>query len=850
MAKLLVIKSLKGSHSDMGWTIPVGIEGDDGVVRGIEEDEFPNNNMVFISKEYSKIEEGFKDGEIFFLNSWHVSEDEEWRDNLQHQKYYSRGIWASRTEMSTYLPIIKMSMPDISTGLTDDGFDIPANNSPFFILNNDIVAGPFLATKEDDCWLLSPTAGITPLNLPPHHVAQFTLSDLRNSGLLMQNSALGEGRLILTSLRKAAEIEYDTQDYISDSGLIRYYSKNGFGKGVSSITKSEASKLSLIIDSYRKKSKVLDNNERLKRLESTLGEYLRFQGFGKDIVENFLFETKLGKQYLDEYVGAHKDFILKERNDEIDQQVKVRKERHEKELAEIGAKIEVKKFELSQVALSVEQERKNAERKIQEIKQQTQEEAEKVLLQKREDLSIENTRLEDDIKKNQLINDDLISTNSNLKDIGDLQLEKGYIARAVDDVRSELEKYQRYAEKQRALISSPDIAENLIQHKTLLHMLNGISSESNDSDIKPIALRRSSVALVDSLRKDFINGLRARFDKELGRSFSYDEMANLVICTMQSFITILAGPPGTGKTSTALRYSDAMYLSNPEPAADSIDGFLSISVGRGWVATRDMLGFYNSLKNAYQPSRTGLYQYLRSVGNSPDKNLNLVLLDEANLSNIEHYWSDFLGMCDLYDKGSRIDLGITDLEKRYLYIPDSLRFIATINNDATTERLSPRLVDRAPVITLGHVYEDMPSEYGQVIFDGAIPYGELKQAFCVTADEADLEGIDKVRLDQIIDVLSSSKYKAAPVFVSNRKVNAIKKYCYIAQELDYETASPLDYAVSQHVLPLIYGYGSGFKERLVSLEKMLDEWDFNLSKKLLQDVIETGDGFADSYSFF
>jgi hypothetical protein len=35
-------------------------------------------------------------------------------------------------------------MPDISTGQVENGFGIPASNSPFFILNNNIVSGPFL----------------------------------------------------------------------------------------------------------------------------------------------------------------------------------------------------------------------------------------------------------------------------------------------------------------------------------------------------------------------------------------------------------------------------------------------------------------------------------------------------------------------------------------------------------------------------------------------------------------------------------------------------------------------------------------------------------------------------------
>jgi hypothetical protein len=227
-----------------------------------------------------------------------------------------------------------------------------------------------------------------------------------------------------------------------------------------------------------------------------------------------------------------------------------------------------------------------------------------------------------------------------------------------------------------------------------------------------------------------------------------------------------------------------------------------------------------------------------------------VLLDEANLSNIEYYWSDFLGMCDLYDKGNRLDLGIiNDKKSCYLPIPATLRFIATINNDATTERLSPRLIDRAPIITLNHTYGDASFEGAAAeVFDGAVPYQQLQEGFCVV-DEIDFGGADKTNLDEITKLLTDRSIKAAPIHVSNRKINALKKYCCIAQDLEYKDI-PLDYAVSQHILPLINGYGTGFKGRLTKFEDKLDELNFTISRKILQGIIQKGDEFSDSYLFF
>lgn len=74
----------------------------------------------------------------------------------------------------------------------------------------------------------------------------------------------------------------------------------------------------------------------------------------------------------------------------------------------------------------------------------------------------------------------------------------------------------------------------------------------------------------------------------------------------------------------------------------------------------------------------------------------VVMLDEANLSPMEHYWADFMNTADMNKDKREINLN----EQYELKIPQTLRFLATINYDLTTEILSPRLIDRAWIILL------------------------------------------------------------------------------------------------------------------------------------------------------
>lgn len=226
-----------------------------------------------------------------------------------------------------------------------------------------------------------------------------------------------------------------------------------------------------------------------------------------------------------------------------------------------------------------------------------------------------------------------------------------------------------------------------------------------------------------------------------------------------------------------------------------------------------------------------------------------MLLDEANLSSIEHYWSDFLAMCDTFDVGQRIDLGMPGADSRYLSIPSSLRFIATINNDATVEALSERLINRAPVIQLGYGTDSMVTQVQEKILSGAIPYAELKQAFCPSREDEELNDRESIQLDKVLEILTTSSIKGSQTHTSKRKINAITRYCYIANQLGYKSA-PLDFAIAQHILPSIKGHGQGMRERLMKLENKLAEYELINSKKIVQAIIEAGDEFSESYSFF
>ncbi|VFS52641.1 hypothetical protein [Budvicia aquatica] len=154
---------------------------------------------------------------------------------------------------------------------------------------------------------------MTPLNLPTDHIAKFDKSLLEDSGELLRFEVRGVLRTFITSLKKIERASFEKVDYISASRLIKYYAKFGFGKGSSTLGKNEANKLTQIIDAFKKKSKAMDNDERLKRLEKVLAEFLDDEGYGKAIIEDFLQDNVEGRKYLDGYFLQNKDLLIKEK---------------------------------------------------------------------------------------------------------------------------------------------------------------------------------------------------------------------------------------------------------------------------------------------------------------------------------------------------------------------------------------------------------------------------------------------------------------------------------------------------------------------------------------------------------
>ncbi|WP_394541718.1 AAA family ATPase [Pantoea sp. SGAir0418] len=844
--RLLVVKDENHSaNPDMGLVIPLSHYNLDGSLTDIQPAEFPNG-AIFVSKNFININQSFNSDEIFVLNEYFESDDEDWKRNSRLQKHYTVGSKSERLERHLFVPILNINLPDIATGFVDYAFDFPSNY--FFTSDKEYVYGPFKATKQEDNWLLSPLTTPSPLQLNTDYIAKIPFLEMSEKNLIARVKVKGSEKIFIKNLKDISTVSYDQIDYISDVRLISYFTKNNFGKNKNSLLgKSEAQRLSQGIEEYVKKNKAISNNERLERLKNLLSNFLDESDYGNEIINEYLTDNREGSLYLNSYFEKNREFLLKEKNAELEKNFADKKNELNSELKEIEKQVHQKREELANENIKIELEKKKAKERIEEIRRQSDEDAHQALLEKQRELTEDNLKLEKSINDNKKVIDSFLSKHEAINEFNSLHKELDYLKRRKQEMETENRVIENAFITQKAMLESPQLPDKLAEISTLTTILRGDKKKSETPHIITNKIKKSNISLEKDSRADYINYLIECFDADGGRTFSFDEMANLVICTSQSLMTILAGPPGTGKTSTAIRFARHLNLTEDDFKFNGTN-FLNIAVGRAWVSGRDILGFYNSLKDSYQPARTGLFEFLRN-----DKNnefMKLILLDEANLSSIEHYWSDFLGMCDPEGVNRVLETGIPNIDDRYLNVGANVRFIATINNDSTTERLSPRLIDRVPVITMDHNFSFKGNVQQHNDYDGAVDFLKIDESFNISSTDASFTQDEQNILNNIIETLAAPIKRTTSIRVSQRKINAMKRYCSIANELEGMHTPPLDYAVSQHILPLIEGYGSAFKERLIDLEQKLSEYDFTISKASLNNIINQGDIFGDSYSFF
>jgi len=315
-----------------------------------------------------------------------------------------------------------------------------------------------------------------------------------------------------------------------------------------------------------------------------------------------------------------------------------------------------------------------------------------------------------------------------------------------------------------------------------------------------------------------------------GYQFDPNTIANFYTCLKSGALVVLSGLSGTGKSSLARLFAEAVSAK-----------FVSIAVKANWTDTADLCGFYNPDKRTYHS--TPFLDALIDAQSNPD-HLYFICLDEMNLSRVEYYLSDLLSVMDQknrtlqlyseaewnlrkellkYDQKAAQEgkLPHRELELREgnihayrhtIEIPANVLICGTVNIDETTQPFSDKVLDRVQIMQFEHVsFADVPTD--------RTPIPPTKLTTTQLAEYRLIRGdvpLDSVWFDQINRIL-----KIGGFHFGHRVKRQIEDYCASALEggifTGVEADDIVDIQIVQKVLPKLRGI------RVVAHDRMFSE---------------------------
>ncbi|BCZ60033.1 ATPase AAA [Serratia marcescens] len=787
---------------------------------------FCETEQVFVTSGYSDIKERFKNN---LFEAICIPTNFDQKDG--NCKYVTRANSCDEIKGLQVSQVYDVSLPTPNDPLIAVD-DLPLTKT-LLIKENGFIYGPFDYTNKFDEKTESYILSLKSINTPLSKIPQYHIGKVGIQKCIANLSNEKRAPLFLSNIKRILETIDEEIDFITDDQILSIYgNKIALNADFRSFTKGTIAQIRKHFSSV---TEYRTFPQRFNRLFQCLEDSLAWDSTKTELIQTFL-DTKEGKKILVDYISQNKDDYFKEEKANFAKKMEEETKKQKSAFDELKEKKE---------ALESEIRKKTRERNDFEVNNagnlsSLTDEKRKII---ESQIASERNKLDSLTGEVRALEEKY----SRLKEYDKLHKEIQTLEDDRDRARDKKKQMEEQVDEVRAKLkeNNETLTSRLVKLKPDVDALCGlrprVAVQQLDYNV-PIRLNYSSSDIED-IREDLIDAVLDSLNKQ-GRKTDYATAANILTTISQCQFTLFSGLPGTGKTSLAKMLGNCLGLGNR---------FLNIPVARGWTSSRDILGFYNALSQSFSPASTGLYELIQHLSSEIDDNkdpaASIILLDEFNLSQPEHYFSPFLEMADPESK--RV-LTTGNPDKAYFNIPDYLRFLGTINQDESVQSLTPRLLDRAAIVNFDDFepnYEVSMVGYENIVNSTSEAISGKKFIDIFKANTLELPAdIEKVLQSVVITLRDERPEYGNPIIVSYRKIKAIRSYYNVAGPLMSMESKylGLDYAISQHVIPLLNGYGQGFGKRLEALILNLPD-EMEKSIKMLKKILSHGNQNMFSY---
>lgn len=309
-----------------------------------------------------------------------------------------------------------------------------------------------------------------------------------------------------------------------------------------------------------------------------------------------------------------------------------------------------------------------------------------------------------------------------------------------------------------------------------------------------------------------VNQFRNYLARQKGIYFDLNTLRAFIAGLATTRIIILEGLSGTGKSSLARFFSDFIEEESYFEAVQAT-----------WRDRSAILGYFNDFSKTYSET-----EFLKRLYHSTYRlnHVNVMVLDEVNISRVEYYFADFLSILEYPMDKWKIKImqlpydfeAPEHLNDGILKIPHNTWFILTANKDDSTYTITDKVYDRAITINFSNRNEsftvDDNSETLPISYEGLTYL--FDDAINNTSNHLSEEEVKNFKT--IIDFT----YDTFEITFGNRINHQIERFVPVFYQAGGNKNDALDFIFSRKVISKLEGrFEDYIKQGLLDLKRLI-----------------------------